>query len=108
MGAWSKLFKLEFVTPVPQNFPPKSVNDLRNISGLLKFNKIAEKMIAGLMISDMANLLDPSQYVNQKGISLQHYLINMIDKILSDTDNNSKGEVTAVLVTLYDLKEAFP
>ena len=32
----------------------------------------------------------------------------MIDKILSDTDNNSRGEVNAVLATLYDWKEAFP
>jgi hypothetical protein len=39
---------------------------------------------------------------------LQHYLINMIDKILSDTDKNSKGEINAVIATLYDWKEAFP
>ena len=32
----------------------------------------------------------------------------MINKILSDTDNNSQGEVNAVLATLYDWKEAFP
>ena len=32
----------------------------------------------------------------------------MINKILSGTDNNSKGEVNAVLATLYDWKEAFP
>ena len=32
----------------------------------------------------------------------------MTDRILSDTDNNSKGEVNAVLATLYDWKEAFP
>ena len=40
-------------------------------------------------------------------ISLQHYLIKMINQILSDTDNNSKGEVNAVLATLFDWKEAF-
>ena len=28
--------------------------------------------------------------------------------MLSNTDNNSKGEVNAVLATLYDWKEAFP
>ena len=31
----------------------------------------------------------------------------MIDKILSDTDNRSKGEVNAVIATLVDWKEAF-
>ena len=31
----------------------------------------------------------------------------MIDKTLSDTDNNSKGEINAVFSSLYDWKEAF-
>ena len=60
------------------------------------------------MISDMSKLLDPSQYANQKGISLQHYLIQMIHQILKYTDNNAKGEVNAVIATLYDWKEAVP
>ena len=68
----------------------------------LTFDKIAEKMISEIIISDMSDLLDPSQYANQKQLSLQHYLIKMINKILSDTDNTSKGEVNAVLATLYD------
>ena len=81
----------------------KSTDELRNISELLTFNKIAEKMVSELLIFDMSNFLDPSQYANQKGISLKDYLIQMINKILSDTDNNSRGEVNAV----YDWKEAF-
>ena len=32
----------------------------------------------------------------------------MIDKVMSDTAKNSRGEVNAVLDTLYALKEAFP
>ena len=87
---------------------PKSPEELRNISGLLTFDKVAEKMIAELIISDMSSKLDPAQYANQKGISLQHYLVKMVDKILTDTDNNSTGEVNAVLATLFDWKEAFP
>ena len=108
LGAWSKLYKSEIMTHVPKIFPPKSVDELRNISGLLTFNKVAEKLVAELMISDMLKCLDPSQYANQKSLSLQHYLIKMIHQILSDKDNSSKGEVTAVLATLYDWKEAFP
>ena len=108
LGAWSKLYKCESVTPVPKVSCPQSPEELRNISGLLTFNKIAEQMIAELMIKDMSLKLDPAQYANQKGISLQHYLVKMIDKVLSDTDNNSRGEVNAVLATLNDWKEAFP
>ena len=86
----------------------KSPEDLRNISGLLTFNKISEKMIAELMISDIMKNLDPSQYANQEGVSLQHYLIKMIGVILSDTDGSSRGEANAVIASLIDWKEAFP
>ena len=81
LGRWSKLYKREIVTSVPNSYPPKSPEELRNISGLLTFDKIAEKMIAELMISDIMKNLDPSQYANQKGVSLQHYLIKMINVI---------------------------
>ena len=107
-GVWGKIYKSESVTPIPKVYPPQTIDDLRNISGLLTFDKIAEKMIAELIISDMRNKLDPAQFANQKDLSLQHYLIKMINKILSDTDNNSSNEVNAVLATLYDWKEAFP
>ena len=88
------------VTPVPKAIPPKSPEDLRNISCLLTFNKVCEGMVAELMVEDIMKKLDISQYANQKGVSLQHYLIKMINKILSDTDNSSNGEVNAVLATL--------
>ena len=65
-GVWPDIFKHEIVTPVPKVFPPKSVEDLRNISGLITLNKIAEKAIGELMIIDMKEKLDPSQYANQK------------------------------------------
>ena len=76
-GSWSALWKAEIITPVPKIFPPKSPEDLRNISGLLTFNKIAEQLISELVISDMTEKLDKSQYANQKNLSLQHYLISI-------------------------------
>ena len=51
--------------------------------------------------------MDPSQYANQHGVSLQNYLINMIHKILLDTESKST-EVTSVLATMIDWKQAFP
>ena len=56
----------------------------------------------------MKSSLDPSQYANQPGLSIQHYLIKFIDKILAALDKNSKGESCAVLATLVDWKQAFP
>ena len=45
---------------------------------------------------------------NQKGISIQHYLIKMVHRILSVLDNNSKTEAFAVIANLIDWNNAFP
>ena len=73
---------MEMVTPVPKQFPPKDVDQLRNISGLLKIDEVGEKLISRLIISDMKGSMDPSQFANQRGLSIQHYLIIFIDRIL--------------------------
>ena len=41
-------------------------------------------------------------------MGVQHYLINMLDRILVALDNNSKGEVKAVIATYVDWKQALP
>ena len=89
-------------------FPTKPVDQLRNISGLLNLNKVIEKIISKMMISDMKHKIDPAQFANQKGLSIQHYLVKMIDKILQSVDTNSKSESVAVLASLVDWKQAFP
>ena len=107
-GVWPDIFKMEFVTPVKKVPDPKSIDDLRNISGLLNLNKVMEKIVCKFMVDDMKANMDPSQYANTKGLSTQHYLIKMLDRILSVTDNSTKGECVAVLATLVDWKAAFP
>ena len=67
-----------------------------------------EKLISKLIISDMEEKLDPSQFGNQRGISIQHYLIQMLHRILSVLDNNSKGDIFAVVANLIDWNNAFP
>ena len=59
------------------------------------------------MIADMEAKLDPAQYGNQKGISIQHYLIKMVHRILSVLDNNSRRETFAIVANLIDWKDAF-
>ena len=61
-----------------------------------------------MMISDMRKHIDPAQFANQKGLSIQHYLVKMIDKILQAVDSNNKRESFAVLATMVDWKQAFP
>ena len=102
-GKWPLIWKKEFVTPVAKVFPPKLLKNLRSISGLVTMDKISESLIAKLMVADMKEHIDKAQYGNQKGLSIQHYLVNMIDKILTDVHSNST-EVTAVLANLVDWK----
>ena len=96
--------KTEYVTPIPKVYPPKLIKNLRSISGLTSFNKVAEKLISEIILPDMEGKMDPTQYGNQYGLSIQHYLVKMIHKILSDIDRGT----TAVLATFVDWKDAFP
>lgn len=107
-GYWPDFLKLERVTPIPKISNPKEIKDLRNISGLMNLDKVMEKIVCKRIVDDMKSQLDPSQYANQKGLSIQHYLIKMIDRILAALDRNSSEECFAVLATLVDWKEAFP
>ena len=107
-GEYPQIYKFEVSTPVPKVFPPEKINQMRNISGLLNFDKIMEKMIAEVMIADMKPKSDPSQYGNERGVSIQHYLIKMIHRILTVLDNNSRRETFAVIANLIDWNSAFP
>ena len=107
-GEYPQIYKYEIYTPVPKVFPPEKVEQMRNISGLLTFDKVMENMISELMISDMKAKTDPSQYGNEKGTSIQHYLIKMVHRILTALDTNSKRETFAVVANLIDWNSAFP
>ena len=52
-----------------------------------------EKLITGIMIDDMKEKLDPSQYGNEKGTSVEHYLVKMIHRIITVLDNNKKEKL---------------
>ena len=55
----------------------------------------------------MKGSLDPSQYGNQKNISIQDYLIRLIHRVVSNVDRNAQGEVNAVLCMFVDWKQAY-
>ena len=50
---------------------------------------------------------DPHQYGNEKGLSVNHYLINLIHKILSGVDINNKKNKPAPILTMIDFAQAF-
>ena len=107
-GEYPSIYKYEVSTPIPKVQPTEKVSQLRNISGLPNFDKIFEKLLAELVISDMEKSLDPSQFGNRKGLSIQHYLISMIHRILTVVETNSSKEAFAVIASLVDWNNAFP
>ena len=107
-GEYPRIWKMEVQTPIPKEYPILNIEMLRNISILKNFNKVAESLLAEIMVADMEHKMDKAQYGNRKGISVQHYLMKMLHTILSQLDNNSKGNTFAIIATLIDWKQAFP
>ena len=107
-GEYPKIYKIERCTPVPKVYPTEKLSQLRNISGLLNFDKIFEKLIAQLMIADMEAKIDKAQFGNQRGVGIQHYLVQMLHRILSELDTTSGKKSSAVLATFVDWENAFP
>ena len=106
-GYWPEFLKVETVTPVPKVKSPQTVDDLRKICGLLNLSKILEKVICKYLIGDMKQKLDSSQYANQKGVSINHYLIKLVDRVLCALDGSTKGETHAVIASFIDWSKAF-
>ena len=106
-GTWAKIYKKEIITPIPKIFPPETIDQLQPIANLLNMNKIQEAAIASLVIQDMEDYMDPSQYGNRKETSIQHYLVKLLPRILAGIDNSSKGEINAVLCSFVDWYQAY-
>ena len=106
-GKWPQMYKIEAITPIPKKFPPTDVNMLRPISLLYFFERVMESLIGEIMINDMKKAMDPSQFGNKNKISINHYLLNMINRIVTSLDNNQKGDVNAVLCLFVDYEAAF-
>ena len=66
-----------------------------------------EKIIVEYLVEDMRAKLDLCQYANQANQSINHYLIKLVDKVLSVLDGSTKGEHTAVIATLVDWSKDF-
>ena len=106
-GDYPNLWKNEFITPIPKVFPSKSESDLRPISGVLNFAKIADKIISSYIIQDMEPHRDRAQYGNEKGLSINHLLVQMIHQILKAVDHNSASEKKAVIWSMIDWSKPF-
>ena len=89
-GKWPDLYKIEAITPIPKQYPPTDVNMLRPISLLYFFERTMESLIGDLMINDMKANMDHKQFGNRKKTSINHYLLKMINRIVTCLDENKK------------------
>ena len=106
-GIWPSIWKHEYITPVPKVHPPADTDDLRKISGTKNLSKIYEALMSDFIIDDMSQNIDPAQYGNEKGLSIQHYLVKLVNRILTILDTNNDEEKYAVLAQLVDWSKAF-
>ena len=104
-GRYPEMWKTEYITPVPKQFPAEKISDFRPISVLLNGAKVADKIMASYITQDMSR--DKKQYGNEKGLSINHYLIKMLHKILLSVDKNSITDKKAVILTMLDYSIAF-
>ena len=59
-----------------------------------------------MLVSDMENHLNPSQYGNKKSTSTQHYLVKMLHQILASLDKNGNKQGNAILCSFIDWRQA--
>ena len=61
-----------------------------------------DKVLTEFLVADMAPTSDKAQYGNEEALSVQHYLIKMLNQILTQLDRNSQSQSFAVIMSKYD------
>ena len=89
-GLYPRQWVREFVTPVPKVTLPESEDDLRPISLTADLSRDYNKLLVSWLIPYILPRLDPGQFGGMKGGSITHYLVLLMDFILSNTDKLSK------------------
>ena len=103
-GEWPHQWKLEQVIPIAKIPNPLNEDDLRPISLTPFFSKVVEHFVVKWLVEFIGHKIDFRQYGGQKGNSVNHYLIALVNFILYCQDSH---EQIAVLACLVDFKKAF-
>ena len=101
------IYNFEVTTPVPKKYPVKSMEQMRNISGLLTADKVFEKLLSEIIVFDMKEKAEISQFGNTKQTLIQHYLIKTIHKIQTALHSNSRKKIFALVANMIDWNSAF-
>ena len=106
-GKFPKIWKKEYVTPVPkvkENEPIKEITDVRKIASTSDYSKIYEHFLLEFILEDISEELSKTQYGGKKGVGTEHLMVKMLDRIQKLQDNPDQ---VAVILKSYDWRGAF-
>ena len=104
-GKYPKLWKQEYVTPVPKhNKTLETLKDLRKIASTSDHSKIYEFFLLDLINQDILTNLNKTQFGGKKVVGTEHLIVAMIDRIKQVQDDPEK---LAIILNSYDWKGAF-
>ena len=102
-GTFPSVWKTASIIPVPKVKKPVSANELRPIALTKILGRVFESFLAVWLRDDFSPFLDTKQYGNVKDTSTTHYLVDMLNNVISGIDKPSKY---ATLVAV-DFTKAF-
>ena len=105
LGRYPKIWKHEYVTPVPKSSELKTLSSLRKISCTSRFSQIFEGFLKTWIMEDIWKNIDPSQFCGEKGTGIEHMIVKLLDRIHSLLDENP--DKSAVLAVGIDWHSAF-
>ena len=100
-----KIWKLEYVTPIPKVPNPESISQMRKISITSDFSKLFENILKEMILKDAEQNFDQSQYGGRKGVGTAHLIVCYVDRILKLLD--STRQKSAVISAAADWASAF-
>ena len=98
---WPVCWKREFVTIIPKKTNPVDLSELRNISCTLLASKMYESYLLDWVKEEVK--LRGNQYGGMKGLSTDHLLVGLWQKVLE----NAEDYRAATVITSIDYSKAF-
>ena len=86
----------------------ESEDDLRNISHTADLSNDYENFIADWLEPFLLTKLDPGQFGGRKNNSIVHYLVLLLNFVITNTDKKDKSKIPrAVIIALCDYSKGF-
>lgn len=104
---WPEAYKDEQTKMIPKKESVEVLKDLRPIVLTPFFGKVLERILRKDILEDVLQNLHPAQFGGLKGLSTDHYLCSLYQKIaIASESNYIKKGITSILVT-YDFTSAY-